>query len=71
MTDLSFQFAIAQAAFPGFSLDQAGDSHVVEPFDDGNQLDELGADLSTAWHHPDTDIRLRKRILRTVLTPYG
>jgi hypothetical protein len=30
-------------------------------------LHELGADLSTAWHHPDTDIRLRKRILRTVL----
>ena len=30
-------------------------------------LHELGADLTTAWHHPDSDIRLRKRILRTVL----
>jgi len=30
-------------------------------------LHELGADLSTAWHRPDADIRLRKRILRTVL----
>lgn len=30
-------------------------------------LHELGADLTTAWHHPDADIRLRKRILRTVL----
>lgn len=30
-------------------------------------LHALGADLATAWHHPDTDIRLRKRILRTVL----
>jgi hypothetical protein len=30
-------------------------------------LHALGADLSAAWRHPDTDIRLRKRILRTVL----
>ena len=30
-------------------------------------LHELGADLTTAWYHPDTDIRLRKRIVRTVL----
>jgi len=30
-------------------------------------LHELGTDLTIAWHHPDADIRLRKRILRTVL----
>jgi hypothetical protein len=30
-------------------------------------LHELGADLTTVWHYPDTDIRLRKRILHTVL----
>jgi DNA invertase Pin-like site-specific DNA recombinase len=30
-------------------------------------LHALGADLATTWHHPDADIRLRKRILRTVL----
>jgi len=27
----------------------------------------LGSDLATAWDHPDTDVTLRKRILRTVL----
>jgi DNA invertase Pin-like site-specific DNA recombinase len=27
----------------------------------------LGSDLATAWDHPDTDVTLRKRILRSVL----
>ncbi len=44
------------------------DAEVKELSDETRaSLHELGADLSTAWHHPDTDIRLRKRILRTVL----
>ena len=41
----------------------------VKPMTDETQasLHALGVDLAEAWHHPDTDIRLRKRILRTVL----
>lgn len=35
MTDLAFTFHVAQAAYPGFSLEEAGDSHVIAPFDDG------------------------------------
>ena len=41
----------------------------VEPLTDEQRssLMVLGSDLSTAWNHPDTDVSLRKRILRTVL----
>lgn len=30
-------------------------------------LNALGADLDAVWHHPDTDIRLKKRIIKTVI----
>ncbi len=41
----------------------------VEPLNDEQRtgLMALGADLASAWDHPDTDVSLRKRILRTVL----
>jgi len=41
----------------------------VEPITDEQRasLMALGADLSIAWDHPDTDVSLRKRIVRTVL----
>ncbi len=41
----------------------------VDPLSDAQRarLMALGSDLSTAWDHPDTDVSLRKRILRTVL----
>lgn len=41
----------------------------VEPLTDEQRtrLMALGSDLTTAWGHPDTDVSLRKRILRTVL----
>jgi phosphoserine phosphatase RsbX len=35
MTNLTFKIAIAQAAYPGFALEEAGDSHVIAPYDDG------------------------------------
>jgi phosphoserine phosphatase RsbX len=35
LTGLSFQFAVARAAYPGFSVEESGDCHVVEPFDGG------------------------------------
>jgi chromosome segregation ATPase len=41
----------------------------VEPLTDEQRssLMALGSDLSAAWDHPDTDVSLRKRILRTLL----
>jgi DNA invertase Pin-like site-specific DNA recombinase len=41
----------------------------IEPLTDEQRthLMALGSDLATAWDHPDTDVTLRKRILRTVL----
>lgn len=41
----------------------------AEPLTDEQRasLLELGADLATAWHHPQADVRLRKRVLRTML----
>ena len=53
-------FAIAQSP-----MHDAG----VEPFTEEQrvQLQTLGSDLTTAWNHPETDVRLRKRIIRTVL----
>ena len=35
MNSLSYQFAVAQTAYPGFALEQAGDRHVVEAFEQG------------------------------------
>ncbi len=35
MTVLTHQFAVAQTAYPGFSLDQAGDRYLIAPFDEG------------------------------------
>ena len=42
---------------------------IVDPLTDEQRssLMALGSDLSTAWDHPDTDVSLRKRIVRTVI----
>jgi hypothetical protein len=41
----------------------------IEPLTDEQRghLMALGSDLSIAWDHPKTDVKVRKRILRTVL----
>lgn len=41
----------------------------IEPLTDEQRahLMALGSDLSIAWDHPETDVKVRKRILRTVL----
>lgn len=41
----------------------------VQPLTDETRrgLHALGGDVAAVWHHPDTDIRLQKRIIRTVI----
>ena len=59
--------ALQQVAALESRIAALGDS--LAPLSDEQRADlmALGSDLATAWEHPDTDVTLRKRILRTLL----
>jgi DNA invertase Pin-like site-specific DNA recombinase len=48
-------------------LEAMSDPQVSFSADETARLVELGEDLETLWSHPDASVKLKKRILRTVL----
>jgi hypothetical protein len=54
----------ASLSFASISTPVAAISVLHPP---SKSLEAWAADLEAVWHHPDTDVRLRKRIVRTLI----